>query len=100
MEKFFNKPNSIANIAIILANYLNKIKMNKEKYFKLSLKKLVIIIGAWFVSVILHNLVSAIFGFEDALFFILAIVVIPAYFIICIIYSIFKIIKSKIYSPG
>jgi len=61
-----------------------------EKYFKLNLKKLFIILGAWIASVVLHNLVSAFFGIEDAFFFIIAIFVIPIYLIISIIYTIFK----------
>jgi hypothetical protein len=68
--------------------------MNWDKWLKISWKKLLIIIGLWFIAVILHNAVYAIFGVEDALFFIIAIFILPTYFIISIIYSIITKIKE------
>ena len=65
-----------------------------NKYFELNLKTLAAIISSWIISVILHNLVYAIFGIEEALFFIIAIFVIPTYFIISLIYTLVKKIKS------
>jgi hypothetical protein len=74
-----------------------------DKYFLLSWKKLGLIILAWFLAVILHNLVYGLGiyffgsdfwgpGGDEALFFILAIIVIPLYFLVMIIYSLVKII--------
>jgi hypothetical protein len=68
--------------------------MNWDKWLKISWKKLLIIIGLWFIAVILHNAVYAIFGVEDALFFIIAIFILSTYFIISIIYSIITKIKE------
>lgn len=61
--------------------------MNK-KILLLTWKKVLIIIALWFVFVVLHNAVSALAGFEEALFFILAVAVLPIYFIVSLIYSV------------
>jgi len=66
-----------------------------DKYLILSWKNIGIIIAAWVVSVILHNVVSVVFGFEEALFFIIAIFVIPIFVIISLIYTIYKKIIKK-----
>jgi len=70
--------------------------MKFNKYFLLSWRKLWIIVVGWFVAVMLHNLVCALFGFEEAVFFIIAIFVIPSYIILVLIYSLVKLIRSKI----
>jgi len=69
--------------------------MNIEKYFLLNLKKVAIIIIAWILAVIAHNAFYAIFNIEDALFFIIAVFIIPIYAIIAIIYTIIKKIKKE-----
>ena len=53
-----------------------------KKYFLFSWKKVLIVIVGWFVAVILHNLVDALFHVEEAFFFIIAVVVLPIYVII------------------
>ena len=68
--------------------------MNIEKYLLLNWKKILIIIGAWFLAVILHNAFYALFNVEEAVFFILAVIIIPIYFITAIIYTIIKKIKK------
>jgi len=71
-------------------------KKNKlGKYFLLNWKRFGLIILSWFVAVILHNLVSALLGIEEAVFFIIAVIIIPLYLIISILYSIFNIIKRR-----
>lgn len=76
--------------------------MNLEKYFFLSWKKVLIIIGVWIVAVILHNLTYALFydfftrtGGDEPVFFIIAVIIIPLYFIIAIAYTIIKKLKKK-----
>jgi hypothetical protein len=69
--------------------------MNPEKYLLLSWKKVLIIIIAWFVAVILHNAIYAIFNFEDVIFFLLAVIVIPLYFIISVGYTIINKVRKK-----
>ncbi len=68
--------------------------MNWDKFFSLNLKRLGLIVLAWFVSVVLHNFISSIFGFEEPVFFILAVIVIPIYFFVSVFYTLGKWIKS------
>jgi len=74
-----------------------------DKLFLLTWKKTWIIVVSWFLAVVLHNLVYAIFkncfdslGVDEPFFFIIAIFVIPIYVLVCVIYSLIKLIKSKV----
>jgi hypothetical protein len=64
-----------------------------DKYLLLSWKRVLILVVAWFVSVVVHNLGSALltyllgYEFEEAVFFIIAVIVIPFYFLVGLIYS-------------
>jgi hypothetical protein len=62
--------------------------MKANKLFLLNFKKTLLIIVSFLIFVILHNLVSVVLGFEEALFFILAVFVLPLYFLISIIVTI------------
>jgi hypothetical protein len=85
-----------------------KSKSNKfDKYLLLSWKKVLIIIVAWVVAVILHNLIYGLgiyffgenfwgAGGDEAFFFIIAIIVIPIYTLIAIVYSLIKLIQKRI----
>lgn len=78
-----------------------KKKRNLDKYFLLSWKRILIIIAAWFISVILHNMVYILITFfnpsfegDEAFFFIIAVIVIPVYLIISVVYTVItEIIK-------
>jgi len=79
-----------------------KQKNKFNKYFLLTWKKFFIIILAWFLAVILHNLVYGIFkiwfdvrGGDEAFFFIIAIIIIPIYFIVMLIYTIVNLLKKR-----
>ncbi len=63
-------------------------KIDLKKIFLLSWKNFGIAIIIWFVAVILHNVFYAIFGFEEAVLFSIAVFVVPLYLIILIIYTI------------
>jgi len=65
------------------------------KLFLLTWKKAGLTIISFIAAVILHNLVSALLGMEEPVFFILANVIIPLYLLICIIYTIINKIKKK-----
>jgi len=75
---------------------------NLDKWFLLSWKKVSIIIIAWIASVVLHNLVYAIFsdffnttiGGDEPFFFLIAIFVIPTYLVVSIIYTIINKLKT------
>lgn len=62
--------------------------MNLQKYFLLDLKKLGIVILAFIIAVILHNVISGLLKVEEPIFFILAVIAIPGYFIIMVSYTI------------
>ena len=64
--------------------------MKLDKYLLISWRKLWIIVVGGFVSILLHNFWYAIFGFEEAFFFILVIFVIPIYFVVSVFYSIIR----------
>jgi len=83
---------------------IKKVKFKKSKktnLFLLSWKKVGIILISWIGAVVIHNLIYAfslgVLGieFEEAVFFLIANVVIPIYFIICVVYSLIKLIKRK-----
>ena len=72
-----------------------KTKKKIDKWFLLSTKKAGMFLGAWILAVILHNLIYGLFNVEEAFFFILAVIVIPLYFIICIIYTILYFTRQR-----
>ena len=82
-----------------------KKKISKlRKYFLLSGKRILLIMVAWFVCVILHNLFYALreisgisFSVFEVLFFLIAILIIPLYFIFSFVYTIIEMIKNKKY---
>ena len=81
-----------------------KTKSKFDKFFLLNGKKVLVIIGAFFLFVILHNLFYALseisginFGFFEALFFLIAIPIIPLYLIFSLIYTLIIIFQTKQY---
>ncbi len=78
-------------------------KKNKglDRLFLLSWRKAWIIVVGWFLAVVLHNLFYGIFksyfdshGGDEPFFFIIAVIIIPVYVLISIIYSLIKLIKK------
>jgi len=68
-----------------------------DKYLLLSWKRVLIIACAWVLSVLLHNVIYGLFyehfsrtGGDEPVFFILAIFVIPLYFIISLVYTVIR----------
>jgi len=83
-----------------------KRKNKLDRFFLLSGKRIFIIMISWFVAVLLHNLIYGLFHTyfdmhvgDEPFFFIIAVIVIPIYFIIGIIYSLVWMIRNKKY-PG
>ncbi len=80
-----------------------KKSVNKlNKYFLLNGKKILLIIGAFFLSVILHNLfyaLSEISGWNltilEVSFFLVAVILVPLYFFVSFIYTGIEMIKNK-----
>ena len=68
-----------------------------DKYLLLSWKRVLVIVCAWVLSVLLHNIVYGLFyehfsrtGGDEPVFFILAVFVIPLYFIISLVYTVIR----------
>jgi len=77
-------------------------KMRKKKesisssnIFLLTWKKFSLTLIIWIVAVIIHNFGSALIGFEEPVFFIIAVIIIPLYLIISIVYSLIYKIKKR-----
>jgi len=70
-----------------------RLKLNN--IFRLSWKRFGLIVLAFILSVILHNAIYGLTGVEEAVFFLLAVIVIPIYFIISVIYSIVVFFMNK-----
>jgi len=70
-------------------------KFKFDKYLLLTWRKAWIIVVAGFVSILLHNIWYMIFGFEEAVFLILVAMVIPAYFLVTLVYSLVKKFGKK-----
>lgn len=69
---------------------MKKRKNNLDKYFLFSWRKIWIIVVGGFVSILLHNFWYALFGFEEAVFFLIVTIGIPVYFIILVIYTLIR----------
>ncbi len=69
--------------------------MNYEKYLLLNGKKIVIFLGAFILALLIHNFFYAITGIEEAVFFLLATVIIPISFMASILYTIFHHVRGK-----
>jgi hypothetical protein len=65
-----------------------------DKIFNLNLKKIGLIILGWIIAVLFHNGISALFGWEEPIFFIIAVIIIPIYFFFSVLYSLAKWIKE------
>lgn len=77
--------------------------MRFDKYLLLSWKRVLVITCAWVLSVLLHNLIYGLFydyfrraGGDEPVFFILAVFVIPLYFIISLVYTVIRLVRSRI----
>ena len=69
--------------------------MKTKKLFLLTWKKLWLIVVIGFISILLHNFISGLLDVEEPFFFIIVVVLIPVYFLICIIYSVIYFIRKK-----
>jgi len=77
--------------------------MKIEKYLLLNLKKVFLIIEAFILAVLLHNLIYALFydyftrtGGDEPVFFIIAVIIIPLYFLAAVGYTTFYHIRKKV----
>lgn len=76
--------------------------MKIRKVFLLTWKKALLIFGAFVVAVLLHNIVYGLFksyfdrhGGDEPFFFLIAVIVIPLYLLISLIYTLVFYLKKK-----
>ena len=76
-------------------------RMGYDKFLLLSWRT-VLIIPAWILSVLLHNLIYGLFydhfsraGGDEAVFFIFSIIIIPLYFIISLVYTVMRLVRNR-----
>jgi len=69
--------------------------MSLDKYLQISWRKVGVLVVAGFISILLHNLWYAVFGFEEAVFFIIVVILIPIYFVVVVLYSLIKLVGGK-----
>ncbi|MCD6302253.1 MAG: hypothetical protein J7M15_01865 [Anaerolineae bacterium] len=76
--------------------------MRADKYLLLNWKRILLIIGAWVLAVILHNLIYGLFqsyfdvsGGDEPFFFILAVIVIPLYALVALVYTIIRLLTRR-----
>ena len=61
-----------------------------EKYLILDWKEVYLLIVAWFLFLVLHNMYPSLFGKQDKFLFVIATVIIPAFFLTALTYTYFK----------
>ena len=64
--------------------------MKFRELFILNWKRFLIVFVVWVAAVVLHNAISVLIGSEEALFFIIAIFILPGYLIAAVIYSLIQ----------
>lgn len=69
------------------------LKMHPNNLFLLNWKRFLFILALAVISIILHNVISALIGVEEAFFFILVIFVLPIYIVIAIVYTLIHYLK-------
>lgn len=68
-----------------------------DRCFLFGWKKLLLIPAAWFLCVILHNAIYGLFqgffepGGDEPFFFLLAVLVIPLYAVVCLVYTLVRL---------
>ncbi len=70
-----------------------------NRFLLLTKRRFFVIAGAWILAVGIHNALYAYVG-EEPLFFLLAVVVIPAWFVLSVVYTLLWRIGHRGDSPG
>ena len=73
-----------------------------DKLLRMTLKNFFLIIAAWVLCVVMHNVVYGLFrdffgptGDEPFFFFLLAVAVIPLYFVVSLAYTVVQLIRHR-----
>lgn len=72
-----------------------------DKVLRLTRKRLLLIVAAWVACVVMHNLIYVLFrdsfgpNGDEPFFFLLAVVVIPLYFVVSLVYTVVQLIRHR-----
>ena len=72
-----------------------------DQLLRLTFKKLLVIVAAWVLCVVLHNALYALLrdsfgpGWDEPFFLVLAVVVIPLYLVVSLIYTMIQRIRQR-----
>ena len=72
-----------------------KSKSRFDTWFLLRWRKFGILVLLWLFSVAMHNFYFAIFGYEEAVFFIIAVFLVPLYFVVMVVYTIVWVVRKR-----
>ncbi|NPV69202.1 MAG: hypothetical protein HPY55_00970 [Firmicutes bacterium] len=69
---------------------------NLNRWLRLDVVRVLALGVAWVGSVVLHNLISGLLHVEEPVFFTIAVIVIPAYAIVAVVYTLaFLVMRSR-----
>ena len=72
-----------------------------DKVLRVTLKRLLLIVAAWVACVVLHNFVYVLFrdsfgpNGDEPFFSLLAVVVIPLYFVVSLVYTVVQLVRHR-----
>lgn len=75
-----------------------------DKLLRLTFKKCLFIVAAWVLCVVMYNVLYALFRDyfgphgDEPFFFLLAVVVVPLYFVVSLVYTVVQLVRRR--APG
>jgi hypothetical protein len=72
-----------------------------DKVLRLTRKRLLLVVAAWVACVVLHNVIYGLFrdffgpNGDEPFFFLLAVVVIPLYFVVSLAYTVVQLVRHR-----
>jgi len=72
-----------------------------DKLLRLSLRRTLLIVAAWVLCVVLHNVIYGMFrdsfgpNGDEPFFFLLAVVVIPLYSVVSLVYTVVQLVRHR-----
>jgi len=67
-----------------------------DKYFTLDWKEVYLLLIAWFLFIVLHNLVNIILKINEKALYFIAMKIVPLYFALALVYTFAKRFKNRL----
>jgi len=74
----------------------NQKRSKLDQYFTLDWKEIYLLVIAWFLFLVLHNLVNNIFGINEKILLVIAIKVVPLFFALALVYTFAKKLRKGV----